>query len=226
LRDDRSVRRSSLSVLVALAVLVAGCGGNSRPSAAQSAPPSAAQSAPPSAAQVVSGSCTASSAASSSGYPALGLNSSCVLVLGDGRRFRCPIDPPNATAASLAHTKGCAQMAPLVLSAAMHAVIARIDGSRSCLAARGQRVTGGPVLPQVPDGSSSPDGELIVGTARGALIAFYTSHARAARHEPAVARNARALGGTVEQHGSVSVLWVRQPSAARRTAVGQCTAGA
>jgi hypothetical protein len=115
----------------------------------------------------------------------------------------------NATATTLARDKGCLRMPSLVLSSAMRGVIRSIDKARSCLTGRRLRVVGGPVLP--PQGDPSPDGELIVGTAHGAFIAFYLNSAKATRLAPGIEHNAARTGGQVERRGAVTILWVAPP---------------
>ncbi len=69
---------------------------------------------------------------------------------------------------------------------------------------------------------TSPDGELIVGSAKaGAFIAFYTDAGRAAQLEPEVRRNGHA-GGKLERRGAVTVLWLRRPAQRLRHAVLTC----
>jgi hypothetical protein len=190
-----------------LAAVVSACGSTS------------ARTAPTSAAQVVSASCSEAGAVGASTTAG-----SCVLVLSDGERFRCASDIRDATAATLAHTRGCARMAPLVLSKELRLLIARIARARTCLIARGHSAIGGPVLPPTPATSDSPDGELIVGTARGAFIAFYIDARKARRLAAGITQNAKRLGGAVERHGRVTVVWVHPPTSARRAAVEACTA--
>jgi hypothetical protein len=93
--------------------------------------------------------------------------------------------------------------------------------ARTCLTKQGLRVSGGPVFPQ--QSPTSPDGELIIGTSRGAaFIAFYSSASRAAQLEPGVKENARRVRGRVERRGAVTVLLIRHPSPRLRQAVLTC----
>jgi hypothetical protein len=82
-------------------------------------------------------------------------------------------------------------------------------------------VSGGPVYPlQSP---SSPDGELIIGSAKGgAFIAFYTGATRAAQLEPEVVQSAHRSGGQVVWRGAVTVLVLRHPARRVRQAVLTC----
>jgi hypothetical protein len=106
------------------------------------------------------------------------------------------------------------------------AVIARIANARRCVAGKGLRVIGGPVLPAPPPGSSSPDGELIVGSAAtDVFIAFYTDADKAQRLQAGVVGDARRLGGRVERHGAATVLWMRPPASGLRTAMQACGFG-
>lgn len=148
---------------------------------------------------------------------------SCVFVLSDGQRFRCPLSFGRSTPSvrTLERSKACVRLPRLRLSAAIRAVVAVIDAAHRCLVARHLRVTGGPVLP--PQGPNSPNGELIVGGDHGgAFIAFYTDPGRAKQLEPEVIQNARHLGGHVERHGAVTVLWIRRPTGQLRGSVHAC----
>jgi hypothetical protein len=79
------------------------------------------------------------------------------------------------------------------------------------------------VLPPHPPGSSSADGELVVGdAASGAFIAFYRDAGRARRLEAGVVRNAVRVGWKVEQRGAVTVIWVRPPASELRNGVDAC----
>jgi hypothetical protein len=116
-------------------------------------------------------------------------------------------------------------MPSLVIPSAVRAVIAAIAKARTCLTARGLRAIGGPVLPATP-GSSSPDGELIVGNAAsGTFIAFYTDAGKAQRLEAGVVRSASRVGGRVERHGAVTVVWIRPPATEVRKVVEACAFG-
>jgi hypothetical protein len=146
-----------------------------------------------------------------------------VFVLSDGQRFRCPSSFENSTpsVSTLEHAKACVSLSRLVMPAAIRAVVVAIDAAHRCLAARHLRVTGGPVLP--PQGPNSPNGELIVGNGHGgAFIAFYTDPGRAKQLEPEVIQNARRLGGQVERHGAVTVLWIRSRTSQLRGSLRAC----
>lgn len=58
--------------------------------------------------------------------------------------------------------------------------------------------------------------------APGAFIAFYTDTDKARRLQAGLMRNARRLGGQIERHGAVTVLWVHPPASGLRTAVHTC----
>jgi hypothetical protein len=152
------------------------------------------------------------------------LPSSCVFVLTDGRRFRCPqrLARVVQTASSLERSAACRAITPLHLSAAVRRVTALIESAQACLVAHGVRAIGSAVLPPLttPD---SPDGELIAGyLPGGALIAFYRTIAKADRLAPAVLRNARRLHAQVQRSGAVTVFWARPPTAGLRDAVRAC----
>jgi hypothetical protein len=59
----------------------------------------------------------------------------------------------------------------------------------------------------------APDEELIANDVRhGRVMVFagyYDDEARASRLEPSIRRNARRFDGSVERHGTVTLLWVR-----------------
>lgn len=202
--------RVSVRLVVAagvLAVVAVGCG----------AAPSASAGA---LALVTSSSCSEQSSSSSPVQ-----SGSCVFVLEDGRRFRCPLRfGDRATlSASVQHSKACVALAALVIPARSRVLFATIAKTRACLSGRGLRVTGGPVFPA--QGSDSADGELIVGDAAGgALIAFYADGRKAQRLEPKVRQNAKRLGGQLERRGAVIVLWPH-PSSPLSRSVEPCAFG-
>jgi hypothetical protein len=148
----------------------------------------------------------------------------CVFVLTDGRRYRCTgpsfSRPPAPTPPALERAGACVTLRRLAVPAAARAAVAAIASARSCLTAKGLRVTGGPV---VAAEAQSPDGELVVGDGTGgAFVAFYGDPARAERLEPAVKRNARRFAGAVERRGAVTVLWIRPPAGGLRERVETC----
>lgn len=130
------------------------------------------------------------------------------------------------TARVLEHTKGCVRLRSLALSSAVRRMIAMLDKTRSCLTGQRLRVLGGPVLPPVPSGSSSADGELVVGRGAGHIvfIAFYAKATRAQRLQAGLMRTARRFKGQVERHGAVSVLSIHPPSGIS-AAVQACVIG-
>lgn len=115
----RSVPR--LRVVLALGVVscAGGCGGSAH------APTSTA-------ATVVDATCQSSAGAGTA------VSQSCTFVLGDGERFSCgqPFKGPSPTAAQLERS-GCRRLASLKLSGSELALIARLNGARSCLTAKG-----------------------------------------------------------------------------------------
>lgn len=193
-------------VVGAMAVVVGGCGSSSARTAAADA-------------QVASGSCQVSGA---DGHTT---SQSCSFVLSDGQQFRCrqAFEGQTPTARELEHTKGCIRLPSLKLSPAERTMIAALDRARSCLAAKGIRALGAPVLPPNPPGSSSADGEIVVGqsAANIVFIAFYTNAARAQQLQASLIRNAHRLKDQVERHGAVTVLWIHPPSGVR-AAVRAC----
>ncbi len=85
------------------------------------------------------------------------------------------------------------------------------------------------MLPPNPPGSSSADGELVVGktairrkAAPDAFIAFYTDAAKARRPPAELMRNARRLGGQIERYEAVTILWLHRPASGLRAAVHTC----
>ncbi len=194
---------------MALAVVVGGCGSGSTRAAVADA-------------QVESGSCQ------SSGAGGRVVSQSCSFVLSDGQRFRCQkaFRGQTPTARVLGHAKGCVRLRSLVLSPAVRRMITALDRARSCLTTKGLRALGGPVLPPNPSGSSSADGELVVGRSAThvVFIAFYTDAARAQRLQAGLRQNARRLKAQVERHGAVTVLSIRPPSGSR-AAVQACAFG-
>lgn len=198
--------------VVALAVAVGGCGSGAAQTTAADA-------------QVESGNCQ------SAGAGEHVTSQSCDFVLSDGQQFRChkAFAGHTPSARTLEHTNGCVRLRSLRLSPAVRAVVAAVDQARRCLTARGLHPIGAPVLPPNPPGSSSADGELVVGrttimrkAAPGAFIAFYTDVDKARRAQGRLIRNAHRLGGQIERHGAVTVVWVHPPASGLRAAVNAC----
>jgi hypothetical protein len=82
------------------------------------------------------------------------------------------------------------------------------------------RASGGRIEPQ--GSPTSPDGELIVGSAAdGAFIAFYTSVTRAERLEPELRENA--VHAQLERRGTATVLLVGHSTAKLHEIVDECT---
>jgi hypothetical protein len=208
----RAARRFALAGLVAL---VAGCGTDTKrpnPTVARHAAGFAEY------AQAAEASCATGEA---NGKP---LKASCVFVLTDGRRFRCPEHIAHAvqTASSLERARACRAIAPLHLTAAARRVTAAIESAQACLISHKVRAIGNAVLPPLTD-PSSPDGELIAGyLPNGALIAFYRDINKADQLEPGLLRNAHRLHAQVERRGTATIFWWRPPTAPLRRAVHGC----
>jgi hypothetical protein len=214
------MRSFSALVLAGLVALVAGgCGtATNRPNASGTASARSVVSY----GQVAEGGCVTGEA---NGRP---LKTSCVFTVADGRRFSCP--PRFAqvvqTASSLEHSTACRAIAPLHLSVGLRRVTALIESAQACLTSHSVRAIGNAVLPPLAS-ANSPDGELIAGyLPNGALIAFYRNVEKAQRLEPAVLRNARRLRAQVERSGTVTIFWLRRPTATLRRAVQACLPGA
>jgi PASTA domain-containing protein len=60
---------------------------------------------------------------------------------------------------------------------------------------------------------------------RRAFVAFYADPRRAAENGAAIERRARRSGHTVDRRRHTTIVWVRPPAAAERTAVGHCVHG-
>ena len=144
----------------------------------------------------------------------------CLFVLGDGRRFRCPLsfERRPVTAATIETSRACVALAAAVVPAYLRPVAARIAGARACLERHGLAVTGG-LVPAPPSGPDATDGEL---DTTDALIAYYSGRSQAAALEPDVAKNMRALGGTVARDGAENVAWLVAPSRTLRLTVAVC----
>jgi hypothetical protein len=147
----------------------------------------------------------------------------CLFVLGDGRRFRCPLsfERRPVTAATIETSRACVALAAAVVPAYLRPVAARIAGARACLERHGLAVTGG-LVPAPPSGPDATDGEL---DTTDALIAYYSGRSQAAALEPDVAKNMRALGGTVARDGAENVAWLVAPSRTLRHTVAICAGG-
>jgi hypothetical protein len=111
-----------------------------------------------------------------------------------------------------------------------------MEAAQACLTAHGVRAIGGPVLPAAPAlpfgatdlhalaaTNNGPDGELTIGRLpNGALLAFYSDVAKAARLEPAILSNARRLHAQVQRRGATTIFWMRPAAPALRNAVQAC----
>jgi hypothetical protein len=106
-----------------------------------------------------------------------------------------------------------------LLAAAASLVVAGCGGgddrpsheeARRCLEGLDLHVMG---AERQPDDRDAPDEELIANDVRhGRVMVFagyYDDEARASRLEPSIRRNARRFDGSVERHGTVTLLWVR-----------------
>lgn len=113
----------------------------------------------------------------------------------------------------LERSRACTRMSRLRLPASIRAVSAAIAKASACLNARGRRADGGPVIPPDSYEGDQPDGEVTLADGKTiAFIAFYRDARRARRLEPAIAANAKHLGGEIERRGTVTLLWTRPPS--------------
>ena len=198
-----------------VAIVVGGCGSAAHRSTGMSTERGAGVTGY---AQVAEASCTSWDV---NGKPP---QASCVYVVADGRRFRCPPRFAHAvqTASSLQHSPACRKIAALHLGGAVRRVTAAIESTQACLMSHRVRAIGNAVLPPLAD-PSSPDGELIAGyLPGGALIAFYSDREKAQRLEPAVLQNARRAGAQVQRRGAVTIFWARPPTPIMRRAVQAC----
>lgn len=206
-------------MLLAVGVLtaaIAGCGSGGAQSSASTGVP----------AQVASVACSTGAVGTSTGTNAR-TPMSCVLVLTDGRRFRCrgEIIGPPPTPAALTHRKGCSEISSLALAPTIKALAVAIYRAQTCITKRGFHATGAPVLPQTQSGpaSSRADGELLVLQPGGPVtIGYYTSSAKAQRLAAMVRSAARRTNAQVQRHGAETIVWSRQPSERLRHAVQQC----
>jgi hypothetical protein len=187
-------------------LLATGCGG-SHPTRTANAD-----------AQLNSGTCQESGLR---GKPPIG---SCTFVLNDGRRLSCnrTFKGPTPSVPQLLRD-GCRWLAPLKLSSAMRALIARMDDDRSCLRSKRLRALGGPAFPSHPPDPVQPDGELVVSSSGyPAFIAFYTDAARAKRIEPELRREDAHKHVLLERRGAVTIAWSQAPASDLRQAVWGC----
>jgi len=209
-----------LRIALATGVLAVGAGGcgSSVTATSQATRASAVDG---SAVQVTSASCSGESA--STGGSAAG---SCTFVLSDGRRFSCP--PALARRAQLSvntleHTRDCRRLSTLAIPPAARRVFAAIEKTRTCLIARGLRVTGGPVFPTNPTGPLGPAGELVIADRDApTFVAFYLNARQARLLEPEVAHNAKRLGARLGRHGAVTVISIPPSTSQFRDSVKAC----
>ncbi len=67
--------------------------------------------------------------------------------------------------------------------------------------------------PKPPHDANAPSVELIANAGDGrAFIAFYRDAERAKHFKGQLKRNAERFHGSVERHGSVSIVWTRKPT--------------
>jgi hypothetical protein len=208
------VRRLLVVLVLGAAVYASGCGGSQH---APTATP----------ATVVNATCASFGGAGKT------VSQSCAFVLSDGERFRCgrAFRGAAATAEQLEHS-GCRRLASLKLSDPERALIARLDGARSCLTAKGLHAVGGPVLPTgppggtvqlpTPPGSTQPGGEVVITSAQPTFIAFYNDATQAARIEPGLARSDASAHVLVERRGAETIVWSHAPTAQLRNTVRAC----
>jgi hypothetical protein len=202
------------TIALLLALGAAGCGAAVR---TQSSQRSTAAAGP----QLTSESCQASAV-----KPGSGELRYCVFTLTDGRRFRCSgsaFATATPTVDALSRAKACASLRPIAAPRAPAGAVARVARTRTCLAARGFRVSGGAVAPEAGSGAV---GELTIrGQGAGGLIGFFRDARSAERQASLVRGRAQGTGGLVEGRGAVMVLWVRPPAAGERARVLACSSG-
>ncbi len=119
----------------------------------------------------------------------------------------------------LAASRACRRLAPINIPAAQLQVLARVEETRTCLSGRGLHPHGGAQFLNRSGSPIGPRGELIVANA---FLAFYENPAQAKLGALGIEANATSIGGTVEQHGTVALIWIHRPSPAERTAVTTC----
>jgi hypothetical protein len=209
-----------MTVKTAAAVVVVvglgGCGGSARTAGSVRASASSVQ--------VSSTSCETSGTAAGRRID----SSSCVYVLSDGRRFRCPLAFSRSPQSvhTLEHAPACRRLSSLVIPVSRRRVFAAIEKVRSCLASRGLRVTGGPSLGAPRYSPVAPIGELVVANGNApVLIGFYENSRAAQRFEPTAISNIRRVGGQLARRRAVIVLWTRPPAAQLRLATEACAFG-
>jgi hypothetical protein len=171
--------------------------------------------------QVTSASCSSSSAS-----PGSSASGSCTFVLSDGRRFSCsPAFERRSrlSVSTLEHAKSCRRLSTLAIPAPARRIFTAIEKARTCLIARGRRVTGGPAFPPNPTAPMGLVGELVVvNGAAPTFIAFYSNPSEAQQLEPEIVHNAKRLGAQLERHGAVTVLWSRPPTSQLRNRLEAC----
>jgi hypothetical protein len=199
------LRTSSIAIGTAMLLTAGGCGSNTTGV---------------SAVQVASGECQFGGAAGQR------VTSSCDFVLSDGKRFKCARQLTGSNGVAL-RAAGCVGLHALKLTTAQRSIGDEIARARACLAREGIRASGGAVLPNAPGvvsnaGSGSPDGELVISAHDPAFVAYYGSVTKARRLQGAVIGNARRVGGEVERHGAITILWTAVPPTRELAVVQSC----
>lgn len=181
------------------------------------------------AASTTCGSSASTQSTSSGVITSTHVESSCVVVLSDGRRYRCSsrwaqrlgpgVTPPSV----FEHAKQCRPLSRLVIPRVLRAVAARIAKARACLTERGLRVLGGLVFPPQPHGESyAPDGEL---DSSDLLVAFYTDARSAETAAPYVMRNVKRFRGEFDRSGANNIVWIAAPPHRLVDIVDGCVGG-
>ena len=146
----------------------------------------------------------------------------CVLVLSDGRRFRCPQDFARLVADTLQLAGTCRHLSPVAVPLSWRIVLAALARTRSCLTRRGLHVSGGPSLGLPSDSPQTPLGELAIRNgATPTLIGFYASSRVAQRLEPAAIEKVKSFGH-VERHNEAIILWTGRATIEQRMLTEAC----
>ena len=79
--------------------------------------------------------------------------------------------------------------------------------AKKCLQSENFRVLGGR---RKPDDLNAPDEELVAsGNSAWAFLAFYKDPARAEKYAPQIADRTKDFDGSIERHGTLTIVWVR-----------------
>ncbi len=166
--------------------------------------------------------CMPKSAPVTAGDPPPG---SCVIELGSGGRYQCPMSVAQSFGADggdAATNSACKKVAPPRIPASWRPTLRRLAAVKACLKRAGIVAVGGALagFESYPD---TPIGALLMpGPTRPTSIAFYSSDAKASQAYARVRDNVAEEDGTMIRHGQLLIVWGSHPIATVHTSEERC----